>query len=300
MSTKILGEPIHTYHAHDAVSSTRLNVFHNSPLAYFEQYVTKTTPPVDKWEFDFGQAFHALVEGEEAFQRYVVPMKFDDFRTNAARAWRDEMKVANKLILTAEEIVKLTKMKARVQTHPIAAQLIADTEAEVTWRRSYGKFTIQCRTDRWGGSPREIVLPNKSTLQLPCWFVDFKTTASIPQFRKKWIDLGYARQKVFYTETILACQSLDAPKEDIPRADTFWIVSESEPPHECRVFNLGPSSCDVARAEVMTDLKMLRHAYETGAWEITPEIETLEYPRWQVEQAERRLLEQRERLQLNA
>lgn len=305
MSTKILDEDIFTYHERDAVSSTRLNVFHMSPLKYFETFVTKVIPPEESWAFDFGQAFHALMESEDAFNRYVVTMKFDDFRTDKAKAWREEMKAARKLILTAREIIALTKMKARVQAHPIASQLIADTEAEVTWRRSFGKFTVQCRADRWGDvrthpDPRRINIANRDTLLLSSWFVDFKTCTSLAQFRKNWINFGYARQKVFYQEVILSCQSADEPRSYIPRAEGFWIVSESEPPHECRVFSLGDDSCTVARGEVMMDLKLLRHCYDTGEWTPPAEIETLEYPRWQVEQSERRLLEQKQRLQITA
>lgn len=301
MSTKFTDISIWDYHAHEAVSSTKLDLFHESPLAYFETHVTKTMPPRESWAFDFGSAHHAQMESKEAFERSVVEMQFPDFRTNKAREWRDEMSAARKLILTREELESLRKMKARIEAHPIASQLIADTEAEVTWRRSFGKFTVQCRTDRWGYKPREITIPGKPPMLLDRWFVDFKSCTSIAQFRKNWINFGYARQKVFYTETILSCQSADAtPGTDIPRADGFWIVSESEPPHDCRVFVLGADSCNVARAEVMMDLKLLRRCYESGEWTVPAEIEQLDYAPWYVKQCEQRLLEQRERLQLNA
>jgi hypothetical protein len=301
MSTKLLGVPIEEYHAFDAVSSTRLNLFHESPLAYFETYITKVMPPRESWAFDFGQAHHANMESKEIFDRYVVPMEFKDFRTDAAKAWREKMTADRKLILTADELKAIGKMKARIEAHPIASQLIADTEAEVTWRRSFGKFTVQSRTDRFCEKPREIAIPSKPPLQLDQWFVDFKSCTSIAQFLKNWINYGYARQKVFYENVILSCQSADAtPGTDIPRAQGFWIVSESEPPHECRVFSLGADSCNVAHAEVMMDLKLLRHCYESGEWSVPAKIEQLDYAPWYVKQCEQRLLEQRERLELSA
>lgn len=298
---KIHGEDIFAYHQNEAVSSTKLDVFHESPLAYLETYITKVMPPIESWAFDFGQAFHCAMESPAALSEHTVAMQFDSFRTDKAKEWRDAMKADRKLVLTADELKAIGKMKARVETHPIASQLIADTAAEVTWRRSFGKFTVQCRTDRWGDKPREITLPGKPPLTLNRWFVDFKTCVSMAQFRKNWTNFGYARQKVFYTETILSCQSADATQgEDIPRADGFWIVSESEPPHECRVFSLGPDSHNVARAEVMMDLKLLRHCYETGEWTVPAEIEQLDYAPWYVKQCEERLLATKERLQLNA
>lgn len=301
---KILDENIFSYHERDAVSSTKLGVFHDSSLEYFETYVAKTMKPKATWAFDFGQSFHALMQSEATFAQYTVPMAFKDFRTDAAKDWRAKMAQERKMILTTEEVKALRKMKARVEAEPIASQLIADTEAEVTWRKSFGKFTVQCRTDRWSDKPREIQIPNKPPMQLDRWFVDFKTCGSMAQFRKNWINFGYARQRVFYQEVILACQAEDAVAAshpaDIPRAEAFWIVSESEAPHECRVFSLGLRSYNVARAEVMMDLKHLRQCYETSDWTLPPSIESLEYPNWFVAQAEDRLLELRERLQLNA
>lgn len=300
MSTKIHGENIFSYHGRDAVSSTKLAVFHDSPTEYFQTFVTKTMPPKSSWAFDFGQAFHCAMESPAALSQHTVAMQFPDFRTDKAKAWRAEMHKERKLILTADELKAIGKMKARVEAEPIAAQLLADTESEVTWRRAFGKYTVQCRTDRWGDKPREIRIPNRATpLLLDRWFVDFKTTTSLAQFRKSWINFGYARQKVFYQEVILSCQSADAsPGIDIPRAEAFWVVSETEPPHDCRVFSLGPDTRNVARAEVMMDLKMLARCYDTGNWSAPAEIESLEYPRWAVEQAERRLLEQKARLEL--
>lgn len=290
--SKITTEDIWSYHQNEAVSSTKLDVFHHSPLEYFETYVTKVMQPKQSWAFDFGAAFHALMEGQAAFEQYTVPMKFKDFRTDAAQEWRDQMRNERKFIIMADKAEALRKMKARIEAHPIASQLIADTEAEVTWRRSFGKYSVQCRTDRWGDKPREIKIPGKEPLQLERWFVDFKTCTSLAQFRKNWADFGYARQRVFYSQTILSCEP------DAPEPAAFWIVSESEAPYECRVFALAPDSINVARAEVMMDLKALRHCYETGEWLPPAEIETLTYSRWRVEQAEQRVLDQRERLRL--
>lgn len=295
MSAKIIGEDIWSYHAHDAVSSTKLDVFHESPLAYFEQFVTKVLVPKSSWEFDFGQAFHARMESEEAFQQHTVQMQFKDWRTDASKAWREEMTKARKLILTADERLAIAKMEFKVRAHPIIAQLLPDTEAEVTWRRSFGKYAVQCRTDRWCGTPREITLPSGETRLIGPYFIDWKTTASITQFRKNWMNFGYGRQSAFYQETLLACGATE-----LVRPTCFWGVVESEPPHDVRLFTLGEKSLPVARGEVITDLRLLRHCYETGNWTHPAEIEELDYPKWAVDQAEDRLLRTKARLELNA
>ena len=296
MSTKIPGEPIDQYHAHDAVGSTKLDVFHESPLAYFEQFVAKSTPPKESWSFDFGAAFHALMESFEVFQRNTVLMKFDSFRTDASKEWREEMKKSKKLILTSDEHKRIGVMKAKTDAHPVAAQLLANTEAEITWRKSFGKYKVQCRTDRWSGGTREINIGGK-VRQLGNYFVDFKSTDSIAQFRKNWLNFGYARQKVWYQLVLSACLDLQA---DAPPPEGFWIVTESEPPHEVRVFELGATSFPVARAEVMTDLRSLKRCYDTNDWNAPAEIESLELPGWYVAGAEKRLLEQQKRLEITA
>lgn len=292
MSHKRTGESLGAYHADDAIGSSKLSVFHDSPLDYFEQFVSKVRAPTTSWAMDFGSAFHALRESREAFEAVVEPMRFDDFRTKDAREWRDAMKEAGKLILKPEEIQAINLMDRRCRANKLVSAICDGAEAEVSWRKSFGDFTVKCRTDVFRGEG--IVLPNGTRIE-GMYFADYKVCASLAQFKRSWANLGYARKAVFYQEVLAECHDL-SPAD--PRPPFFWIAICADPPHEVQVYQLGAKSFPIARAEIIMDLKTLRIAYETSQWERPEFIETIDYPFWMLKEAERRLMQGSEQARL--
>lgn len=284
MAHKFTGISIFDYHANDAVSSTKLATFHDSPLRYYEQHVLKTLAPKESWEFDFGQAFHSAMESDAALAAAVVPMAFRDFRTDKAKEWREEMTKARKLILTDDEMGAINLMKAKCLAHPIVSELIKNSEPEVTWRRSFGKFTVQCRTDRWKEDHEGRPL-----------IVDWKTCVNLAAFKKNVANFGYHRSTCFYKEVVASCMNLSP---DQPRPRMIHVAVESEPPHEVQPYELDDDALNVGRAEIMSDLKSLRRCYETGDWGRPAVIESIGLPYFYVKQAEKRLLMENQRLEL--
>jgi hypothetical protein len=296
MSGKLLGEPLSAYHADDAIGSSKLSVFHDSPLDYYEQFVAKTRKPKASWSMDFGSAFHAIRESRETFDAAVVPMRYKDFRTAEARAWRDRMAEEGKLILNDEEMRAIELMDRRCKAHKLVSALCDGADAEVSWRHSFGRYTVKCRTDVFRG---ESITLNTSTCsrKIGPYFADYKVCASLAQFKRSWTNLGYARKAVFYQEVLATCHGLD---RDAPRHPFFWIAISAEPPHEIQVYELGERSFPVARGEVFMDLEAIHRAYETSNWERPETIETIDYPFWAVKESEQKLLGRRARLELEA
>jgi hypothetical protein len=284
---------IYDYHASDAISASKLQVFHESSLDFFEQFVAKSRAPTSSFSMDFGEAFHALQHSREVFKSCVVPMIFKDFRTDAAKEWRDDMQAQRKLILNGEQMRAIELMDARAKRHKLVASLIDGAEPELTWRHSFGKWTVQSRTDSFNRN--RVKLPDGREIG-PFW-IDWKVCASLRQFRKSWLDLGYARKSLYYSEVISLCEALP---DDAPRYPFFWIAIEAEPPHEIQVFELGEKSFPLAKTEIMMDLRRLRRCYETGEWERPETIEIIDYPFYYAQRAERTLLEQRAMLELPA
>ena len=208
--------------------------------------------------------------------------KFENYRTMEAKKWRDDMTKAGKIVLDKRDEDALALMHGRVLKHPVVQELIADTQAEVTWRKRYSSdFAVQCRTDRY-----------KSGIA-----VDWKTVTSLYQFKKDAINFSYHTQAAFYQEVIAACLELPA---DAPRTRVIFVAVEKEPPHEVQPFEFDQDSLTVARAEIIMALKHLRRCFETNDWERATGIETMRLPAWSVKQTEERLIELQKRLELSA
>ena len=61
MNAAIRGEPSEVYHATDAISHSKLEVFRRRPALYHRKYVLKVVPDADSSAFAIGRATHAAV-----------------------------------------------------------------------------------------------------------------------------------------------------------------------------------------------------------------------------------------------
>jgi len=282
MTPKILGEPNADYHANPAISHSKLKAFIESRLGFYERYITKTVSKESAAHFDIGSAFHLFMEGGLPFYNAIsVNTKFDSWRTNEAKAWKAEQEKSGKIVLGQEEFKAVETMGSRVKAHKLVQELINGTEAEVTWRKSFGKWAVQARLDRYK----------------PGVIVDWKTVPSIADFKRNAINYSYHTQAVFYQEVVAAC--LDYAPET-PRDDMVFVAVEKEPPHEVQPFRFDAQALEVARAEVMVALRDMRHCFETGEWMRPEIIDSVSLPYWYVKAAETKLLSVQERLQIQA
>ena len=82
---------------------------------------------------EFGSALHALtLEGEEAFTAATVQSQFEDYRTAAARAWRDEQRAAGKIVLSEDAERRVRHMAALILNHPEIGEALAGGLSEVS------------------------------------------------------------------------------------------------------------------------------------------------------------------------
>lgn len=272
---KILNEPNAIYHSRDAVTSTRLRTFIGSPLKYHRTYIAKTLPQKSTYALDVGQAFHALMESEAAFAALTVSSPYKNFRTDEAKAWRDEI-TKNHIILDADERAALHAMKANVLAHPEASILLANTEAEVTFRAKLGRFYVQCRADRWNGAGCEL------TDGLP-YFVDFKKVDSLDDLESDASNYDYHIQQIYYQEVIATVLGYERTQ---PRPRAFLVVSEFKPPHEVQVFEWDEFGAQVAKAAVLKGIRDMRQAYATDTWPGRPTgIRKLSLKYWKIKES---------------
>lgn len=287
---EIPDEPIDLYHATDAVSHSKLNVFRRSAELYRQAYVAKTLPQEEPGKpLIIGSALHSyLNDGHASFARSFVVIPQDAPRrptrmqrsakkpspdTLAAIAFWDaverEADEGGKSIISAEDLRLIEQMLAAVARNAFACELLTDpaTECEVTYRKKMAHFAVQCRPDARNHAG------NDATEGRP-YIVDIKTTPSLHDgdfatFAKSFQNFGYHRQAAFYREVY--CEVMDLPAET-RRPDFYFIAIEKEPPFECVVYPVSDTALAVAEREVIADLKRLRACYESNTWPRLPAL----------------------------
>lgn len=289
---KIIGEPNELYHTRDAVSNTRLKIFEKSPLLYKMRYIDKLIPASTSLAFEIGKAFHYRCEGMKVFKKNVaVNTRYEDFRTKEAQRWRDHHKKAGRAVINPEEHETIARMVFHFRRNPLAMELLRNTEREVTWRAKIGKFTVQCRTDRWSGEPRYIKCLKET---VGPYFVDFKTVPSLSDgdFTTHVTNFDYHWQEAFYAQVIQYVLGVTEMKS-LPRC--FFVVTEKQAPYLTEVYEIDEETKQLARASIMRALFGLRKCYETDVWfdpQVKPKPVGLRY--WKLKE-EQKLLEDAQR-----
>lgn len=289
----VQGEPTDTYHANEAVSSSKLKVFAKSPLLYYRKYVAKTiTEPEEKSDaFALGQAAHSLIlEGRDAFSRAVaIRPEGIDRRTTAGKAAYAafEASAVGKTIIDAEQAQIVERMAASVAAHPAASALLAGCLPELTWRAKVGGMSLQCRTDDFGTNIVEV--PGRAE-PVGLRVVDLKTCESVNEddigsFQKQFWSLAYYKQAGFY----LALLHTILPKEVIPESGIpfFFVAVEKREPFQTLVVEPDQEALSEGFEAAMADLRALRECMQTGVWPGTPQtVQPMRLPAWFVKKAQ--------------
>lgn len=192
------------YHAHPAMSNSRLKRFIDCPR-------TMDDPVEETDAMAWGTLVHTiLLEPSEFTSRVVIkpadaPKRPDSRQLNAKKpsdetiaaiAWWDRFnaETAGKRIISAETATNLEALVERIQADPIAGPLLADlgrVEQSFFWDDAETGIPMRCRPDAWGTD--NIIR-------------DVKTCANCApyEFGRAALELGYDRQAAIYTDGVEA------------------------------------------------------------------------------------------------
>lgn len=250
------------YHADpDSLSSSGARtLLWSTPAKYLEE---RQTPPNPKPEYDFGHAAHKFVLGKGAD---IVTVDADSWRTDKAKAMREDAWREGKIPLLAKDVEKARVMADRVRSHPVVAKLLAKGDAEVTgyWRDPATGVRLRWRAD-W-------LCPGQTRLVI----VDYKTTkdASVRGFHKSVADYHYHQQDAWYRDGVIANGLCDDPL-------FVFIAQEKTPPflatvHECR-----PHQLERGRALNRMAIDLYAQCRVTNVWPGYPEdVHPVNFPTW--------------------
>ena len=211
----------------------------------------------------FDAYWEAKALGEDTSKLFVVAPR-DVLAADGSRrgkAYTDWAKAQTGMIVTQDDIDLLTLMWMGVEACESAVYYLhetSDTQRSVFWVDSNGHK----RKARFDGQTSEKIY-------------DVKTTSSQwDQVYKSFIDYGYVWQAAWYTD---AAYQIGYEPFAMP-----FVVIQTVPPYETKVFTMPSEMVDAARAQIDQTLDAIRLRKETG--EYLPAdygVETeMQFPAW--------------------
>lgn len=279
----ILGEPNEVYHAHSAISHSKLSEFIRRPAYYKGKYLDKVIDVGSTDALRVGSAAHCLIlEGKEEFLRqYVVqdeelgwrkavdkmdacaklnsylndPVSEEVLEEEVFPMRKDEILAyfdarPGRQTLTTKQAQEVAQAEISVNLNPLAVQLLSGGMSEVTFRSEvvpHLGYAVQCRPDKLNLEGCELTDGEP-------YCVDLKSIAQLPQWNSQFWKRGYHRAYPFYEKTMKLAVGHQISKR------WFWVVFEKEYPFECFVYGPSPEVYLRGEAELNHAMPMLTNS----------------------------------------
>lgn len=266
-----------TYHANEAISHSKLELFRRRPISYYRRFVAKTVARPDTTEaFRLGSAAHcAVLEPDTFWARYALRPEGIDRRTKVGKEEfaRFESENIGKTVIDQGEAGSVREMAVAVQHHPLASQLLAAGLPELSWRvEPTGGMALQCRTDWFNPAGCELSSGRP-------YVADLKTVESLDadafrNFERACFNFGYHRQAGFYLPLIT--EIIGSPVFDF-----YFIAVEKIEPYGTAVYRLSDAATARGHDETIGDLIRLQSCIKDQQWpNLSNELREIGLPKW--------------------
>lgn len=273
------GIPLEVYHGDitvgPSISSSGLRTIEKqSPAHYYaNSYLNPDREPEEpKDHFDFGKAAHTLYLGEDGFREsYAIrPDQWSDWRTNAAKEWRDAQRAAGKSILVPNDIAALRGIARNLSAHPLVRSGILQglVEHSLIWQDKPTGIWLKARPD---------IVPAADGV-----LVDLKTTtdASPEAVTRSVAEYGYAVQGALAglgMKEVLGVKMTDFV--------LVWI--EKSAPYAVNVSPVDMEWIYWAARQLRRAIDTFARCVETNEWPGYPGEQTTYMPEWHRKRLER-------------
>lgn len=285
--------PMAVYHSDccegPSISSSGLRtIWSQSPAHFFydSPYNPTRPEPKERPHFSIGRAAHHLLYlGRKGFDAEfaVRPSEWKDWRTNAAKEWRDEQLKAGLTIITDGELEAITGMARSLGAHPLVRPgpgqsgiLDGAVERSLIWQDEKTGVWLKSRPDN---------IPSGSGL-----FADLKTAESVSDesLERSLASFGYHMQAALVAMASEAVLGLPAD------AFTFAFVwVEKAPPHCVRVTVLTGEDLERGRMQLRRAIDQFAACVASGEWPgpggSRRDAEYLQLPAWAAKRIDQQL-----------
>lgn len=225
-----------------AVSKSMLWRFNESPYKW--RFGSPAKPSA---AMDFGSLVHDLtLSASLVNDLYAVNTEFDDFRTKAAREWRDEQAANGKTVVTKKDMDIAMEISDLIEFELTGA--FVDMSYEVAAYGAIGNTTVKGMID---------IIPKESNM-----IVDLKTIDSIKSERNLnnviW-ERGYHWQAALYLDLYTAATGEN-------REQFQFIFIETSRPFEVVWVDMPKDLIDLGRAGYMNAIAKWQKCLATNVW----------------------------------
>lgn len=246
--------PFADYRAHPAISQSSLKILLKGTPADLKASLEAERKQTKAMRIGSITHYLLLQPEELAANVFILPPEFKDFKTAAARAWRDQHESQDHLVYTTKEEAHILAMAASVRHHRILGPLLRKGQPEVSLFAVEPEtgVEVKCRSD-WLPDPSLIV-------DGPLPVLDLKTceSSSVVDFTRVIDGRRYDMQGAM---NLLLCELCG-----IPRTCFLLGAVKSSPPYIAEVYQLGAAKLAKAREDLMNCLRIYKECLETGSW----------------------------------
>lgn len=256
------------YHAHDAISNSKLKTFAESRKLYKAMHVDRTLRKEQTPDMLLGSVVHAMVFEPDQFKNlYAVAPKCDR-RTNVGKAaWNDFCASVPPTaeVVTADIYEQACYINDGLQLNPVAAQLLSlkgECEVPLFWTDPNTGLPCRCKLDK---------LCSETAL-----IIDLKVTNDVtPEaFARSVTKFRYDGQNAFYE---------DGYEVNFGKRPKFvFIAAQKTEPYEVGFYELDEADVLSARDVNSRLMSSLRQCMESNDWESPHErnVVTIKLPRY--------------------
>ncbi len=199
--------------------------------------------------FNIGTAAHLIYLEPSEFAKRVTVVDAPDWRTNKAKAERDEAYAANKTPILKGQLAELQAMRDALFANPIARKAFegGKSEQSLFWKDEATGVWLKARPD---------FLPDHHQ-----WIVDYKTAASANprDYGRAVYQNGYYQQAAWYLDGV------EAVTGDRPR-DFWFVAQEKDAPYLVAVIKLDGGAIDWGRSLNRRAIDLFAECQESQCW----------------------------------
>lgn len=262
------GEPIGEYHSDETHRSTsKIKTLLDSPVLYYQRYVTKSLPSPFSSAMSHGTLMHEWMEKGEAFLETLVSPPESTLTATGlvgkeAKKWAENEAPAGATVVSPQEHEQVLAEVAAILANPAAKELIDDLryhELSVRWQRPDG-HRLKCRYDGLTSSGLAV---------------DLKTTKD-ENIHRDWystvLRYHYHLQDAWYRSGLEACGLAPEPLR--------FIVVSTTAAHDCQVVTLPEVVVNEGRRLMELALADIRVREDFDMWlpDAHGEVRELKFP----------------------
>lgn len=212
---------------------------------YNPNHIDESTSPA----LDFGKAVHCLLLGDEKFSdKFVVrPENYPDYKTKAARDWRDAAVKDGKTVVTDEQIETIRRIATDAADYPLikVGILNGDIEQTMCWKDEETGIWLKARPD---------------AISADGIYADLKTAGKFDEdfLERQVFDAGYYLQG---TITRMVASNLKMPFKTFV---LLYVLNDAVP--DTTHVELSSFDMDCGERAVRWCLRTIREGLDTGVW----------------------------------